>query len=64
MTELEYLKGKLADTEAEIEREEDKVDMKNLAEYVHDLYQSFLDVGFNEEQAWWLMGTSFQNSFK
>lgn len=62
MTELEYLKGKLADTEAEIEREERKANMENLAKYVHDLYQSFVDAGFSEEQAWWLTGTSFQNS--
>lgn len=61
MTELEYLKGKLADTEAEIEREERKADMENLAKCVHDLYQAFLGAGFSEEQAWWLTGTSFQN---
>jgi hypothetical protein len=61
MTELEYLKGKLADTEAEIERAERKADMDNLAKYVHDLYQSFVDAGFSEEQAWWFTGTLFQN---
>ena len=61
MTELEYLKGKLADTEAELERAERKADMENLAKYVHDLYQSFVDAGFSEEQAWWFTGTLFQN---
>lgn len=59
MTELEYLKGKLADTENQIYREERKVEMKNLAESTHDQYQAFLDVGFTEEQAWWLTGNVF-----
>lgn len=61
MTELEYLKGKLADTEAEIEREERKASMKNLAELTHDTYDAFINAGFNEEQAWWFTGTLFQN---
>lgn len=61
MTELEYLKGKLADTKAEIEREEHKANLKNLAELSHDTYEAFINAGFNEEQAWWFTGTLFQN---
>ena len=59
MTELEYLKGKLADTEEAIIREEKRVVMNRLAESTHDQYQAFLDVGFSEEQAWWLTGNVF-----
>ena len=61
MTELEYLKGKLADTEAELERAERNASLQNLAEHSHDTYEAFINAGFNEEQAWWFTGTLFQN---
>ena len=61
MTELEYLKGKLADTEAELERAERNASLQNLAEHSHDTYKAFINSGFNEEQAWWFTGTLFQN---
>ena len=64
MTEVEFLKGKLADTQKAIAREEHKEQFKEVATFVHDMHQSFLDAGFNEEQAWWLTGTVFQSQFK
>lgn len=64
MTEVEFLKGKLADTQKAIAREERKEQFKEVATFVHDMHQSFLDAGFNEEQAWWLTGTVFQSQLK
>lgn len=64
MTELEYLKGKLADTESAIEREERKRDLNLLAEFAKDLYDSFIGVGFDDEKAWWFTGTIFQSKVK
>jgi hypothetical protein len=64
MTELEYLKGKLADTENEIEREEKKVALREFANYFHDMYEAFKEAGFNDEQAWFLTGTAFSNKVK
>lgn len=61
MTEVEYLKGQLEDTKKAIKREQNKVDLKNLAEYVHDMYKAFMDAGFSEDQAWQLAGASFQS---
>ena len=62
MTEVEFLKGKLADTEAAIEREERKASLKNLAELTHDTYEAFINAGFSDEQAWWMTGTLFQHN--
>ena len=39
MTEVEYLKGQLEDTKKAIRREQNKADMKELAEYIHDMYE-------------------------
>lgn len=64
MTELEYLKGQLADTENAICREEKKQDMTNLTQATHDLYQAFLDAGFDKEQAWWFIQTTFTESIR
>jgi hypothetical protein len=64
MTEVEFLKGKLADTQKAIEREEHKEQFKEVATFFHDMFQSFLDAGFNEEQAWFLTGTAFQTKLK
>lgn len=64
MTEVEFPKGKLADTKKAIAREENKERFKEVATFVHDMHQSFLDAGFNEEQAWWLTGTVFQSKLK
>ena len=61
MTEVEYLKGQLEDTKKAIKREQNKVDLKNLAEYVHDMYKAFMDSGFSEDQAWQLAGAAFQS---
>ena len=55
MSELEYLKGQLADTENAIEREEMKTDFKRHADTLHDLYKAYLNAGFSEEQAWSLL---------
>lgn len=56
MSELEYLKGQLADTENAICREEKKAAFKANAETLHDLYTAYIDAGFSKEQAWDLMG--------
>ena len=61
MTEVEYLKGQLEDTKKAIRREQNKVDLKNLAEYVHDMYKAFQAAGFSEDQAWQLAGAAFQS---
>ncbi len=61
MTEVEYLKGQLEDTKKAIKREQNKVDLKNLAEYVHDMYKAFMDAGFSEDHAWQLAGAAFQS---
>ena len=62
MTEVEYLKGQLEDTKKAIRREQNKVDLKNLAEYVHDMYKAFMASGFSEDQAWQLAGASYQSA--
>ena len=64
MTEVEYLKGKLADTENQLEREMRKEDLREFAEYARDLYDACIGAGFNEEQAWWFTGTLFQTAIK
>ncbi len=61
MTEVEYLKGQLEDTKKAIKREQDKADLKKVAEYVHDMYEAFVDAGFSEDQAWQLAGAAFQS---
>jgi hypothetical protein len=62
MTEVEYLKGQLEDTKKAIRREQNKADMKELAEYIHDMYKAFMDAGFSEDQAWQLAGASYQSA--
>ena len=61
MTEVEYLKGQLEDTKKAIKREQDKAVLKKVAEYVHDMYEAFVDAGFDEDQAWQLAGAAFQS---
>ena len=36
--------------------------VKELAEYVHDMYKAFMDAGFSEDQAWQLAGASYQSA--
>ena len=62
MTEVEYLKGQLEDTKKAIRREQNKADMKELAEYIHDMYKAFMDAGFSEDQASQLAGASYQSA--
>lgn len=62
MTEVEYLKGQLEDTKKAIRREQNKADMRELAEYIHDMYKAFIDAGFSEDQAWQLAGASYQSA--
>lgn len=54
MTEVEYLRAKLADDQAALDRERKKECLRKLAENTHDCYQAFSDVGFSDEQSWWL----------
>ena len=61
MTEVEYLKGQLEDTKKAIKREQDKEALKMVAEYVHNMYEAFIDAGFSEDQAWQLAGAAFQS---
>ena len=64
MTEVEYLKGQLEDTKKAIRREQNKADMKELAECIHDMYKAFMDAGFSEDQAWQLTGASYQSALE
>lgn len=64
LTEVEYLKGQLEDTKKAIVKEKNKEQLKTLAEYLHDVYKSFLDAGFSEEQAWYLTGTTYEKQLK
>ena len=64
LTEVEYLKGQLEDIKKAINREQDKEALKKVAEYVHDMYKAFMDAGFNEEQAWYLTGTTYEKQLK
>ena len=64
MTEVEYLKGQLEDTKKAIKKEKNKEMMKELADHLHDMYKAFLDAGFTEEQAWYLMGTTYEKQLK
>ena len=64
MTEVEYLKGQLEDTKKAIVKEQNKEQFKTLAEFLHDMYKSFLDAGFTEEQALYLTGTTYEKQLK
>lgn len=64
LTEVEYLKGQLADIEKAIEKEQQKEDLKNAAEFVYAMYEAFMDAGFSEEQAWYLTGTTYEKQLK
>ena len=64
MSELEYLKSQLEDNKKAIKREENKTQLKELAEYVHDMYTAFINAGFSEDQAWQLAGATYQNGLK
>ena len=64
MTEVEYLKGQLEDTQKAIKKEQNKEMMKELADHLHDMYKAFLDAGFTEEQAWYLTGTTYEKQLK
>ena len=64
LTEVEYLKGQLEDTKKAIVKEQNKEQMKALAEHLKRLYDAFLDAGFSEEQAWYLTGTTYEKQLK
>ena len=64
LTEVEYLKGQLEDTKKAIKKEQNKEMMKELADHLHDMYKSFLDAGFTEEQAWYLTGTTYEKQLE
>lgn len=59
MTKLEYLEERLAETEKQIAEEEQIARNRKAAEDLYDLYDTFLSVGFDEEQAWWLTRQMF-----
>lgn len=61
MTELDHLRNKLNDTQKAIEKEAHKDMLKDNAENLFAIYKSYLDAGFDKEQAWYLFGTLFTN---
>lgn len=52
MTNLEYVESKLKADQDEYEREKRRDENRQMAEEMHDIYQSFVDAGFSDEQAW------------
>ena len=46
------------------EEEKYKANCRNIAEHLHTIHQSFLDAGFNDEQAWFMTGSIFQKAME
>lgn len=52
MTNLDFVEAKLKADQAEYDREKRRDENRQMAEEMHDIYQSFVDAGFSDEQAW------------
>ena len=52
MTEIEYLESKIREERTEVSKLREKERLSECAEGLHRLYQSLVDAGFSEEQAW------------
>lgn len=53
----EYYEGQIRQLKEDMEREKREEVNRKCAEQVRELYQSLLDAGFDEEQAWELFMT-------
>lgn len=64
MTDVEYLESEMRskrDKLAKLRRRENNL---KAAQEQRDLYESFVDVGFSEEQAWELFKTLLEHALK
>ena len=52
MTEVEYLESKIRTEREECVRLREKEQNDKLANSLHSIFQSLIDNGFSEEQAW------------
>lgn len=52
MTNLDFVEAKLKADQAEYDREKRLEENRLMAEEMHDIYQSFVNAGFSDEQAW------------
>ena len=52
MTEVEYLESRMREDRAECARLREKEQNDKLAKGLHSIFQSLIDSGFSEEQAW------------
>lgn len=53
--EIEYLQKRIKEDTKKVEEAKRKAEYENAAQKIHGLYQSFIDSGFSEEQAFYLV---------
>lgn len=57
---VDYYRNQSKEALRKAEEEKYKEHCKNIAEHLHTIHKSFLDVGFSDEQAWYMTGSIFQ----
>ncbi len=64
MTDVEYLESKMRSEREELAKMRRRENNLKAAQEQRDLYESFVDVGFSEEQAWELFKTLLEHALK
>ena len=62
MRQIRDKQDQIAQKKKELELAENKEMFSNHAKRIHLLYQSYIDAGFSEEQAWQMFNTLFQRA--
>ena len=62
MTNIEYCETQIKQYSEQLEKERRIENIKTVAQKTHEIYQAFLDAGFDEGQAWWVAGTMLQKA--
>lgn len=64
MTDIEYCESRIREYRAECEDLRKKEKYRKAAQDSRDIYESYVNVGFTEEQAWELFKILFERSLK
>ena len=64
MTDVEHLESKMRSEREELTKLRRRENNLKAAQEQMDLYESFVDVGFTEEQAWELFKTLLEHALK
>lgn len=62
--ELEFLEKRIVSDQKKVEELHFKAENDKLAAKLHDIYQSYRDAGFSEDQSFWMLAQLVKKALK